>query len=91
MSTAVSSSRPGNPQPGGSTADTRSAAPAGKPVSWKTPVLLTVFALISLVFFGLLAPQQTASFGISTEGDFFQLPALEISAFAGGKIGRAHV
>ncbi|HEY1155542.1 MAG TPA: ABC transporter permease [Arthrobacter sp.] len=84
MSTAVSSSRPGNPQPGGSTADTRSAAPAGKPVSWKTPVLLTVFALISLVFFGLLAPQQTASFGISTEGDFFQLPALEISAFAGG-------
>jgi len=84
MSTTVSSSRPGNPQPGGPTAGTRSAAPAGKPVSWKTPVLLTVFALISLVSFGLLAPQQTASFGISTEGDFFQLPALEINAFAGG-------
>ncbi|UKA76640.1 ABC transporter permease [Arthrobacter sp. FW306-07-I] len=84
MSTTLSSSRSGNPQPGGSAADTRSAAPSGKPATWKTPVLLAVFALISLVFFGLLAPHQTASFGISTEGDFFQLPALEINAFAGG-------
>ncbi|MFB0839175.1 ABC transporter permease [Arthrobacter sp. FW306-05-C] len=84
MSTTLSSSRSGNPQPGGSAADTRSAAPSGKPATWKTPVLLAVFALISLVFFGLLAPNQTASFGISTEGDFFQLPALEINAFAGG-------
>ncbi|MFC4395721.1 ABC transporter permease [Arthrobacter sedimenti] len=84
MSTTVSSSRPGNPQPRGPKADAPSATPAAKPVSWKTPVLLTVFALISLVFFGLLAPHQTASFGISTGGDFFQLPALEINAFAGG-------
>lgn len=84
MSTTVSSSRPGKPQPGGPKADAPSAAPAGKPVSWKTPVLLAVFALVSLVFFGFLAPSQTASFGISTGGDFFQLPALEINAFAGG-------
>ncbi|WJH25557.1 ABC transporter permease [Pseudarthrobacter defluvii] len=84
MSTTVSSSRPGNPQPRGPKADAPSGTPAAKPVSWKTPVLLTVFALISLVFFGLLAPHQTASFGISTGGDFFQLPALEINAFAGG-------
>ncbi|MDP9986764.1 simple sugar transport system permease protein [Arthrobacter oryzae] len=84
MSTTLSSSRSGNPQPGGSETDTRSAAPSGKPATWKTPVLLAVFALISLVFFGLLAPHQTASFGISTEGDFFQLPVLEINAFAGG-------
>ncbi|UTT70705.1 ABC transporter permease [Arthrobacter sp. DNA4] len=84
MSTTVSSSRPGSPQPGGSKAAAPTAALSAKPVSWKTPVLLTVFALVSLVFFGFLAPSQTASFGISTGGDFFQLPALEINAFAGG-------
>ncbi|MDQ0665258.1 ABC-type uncharacterized transport system permease subunit [Arthrobacter ulcerisalmonis] len=84
MSTTVSSSRPGNPQPGGPKADAPSSALSAKPVSWKTPILLTVFALVSLVFFGFLAPGQTASFGISTGGDFFQLPALEINAFAGG-------
>ena len=49
-----------------------------KPVSWKLPVILAVFALIAFVFFGLLGPHQTASFGISTGSDFFQLPALEI-------------
>lgn len=84
MSTTVSSSRPGNPQPGGSTPERSPGALAAKPVGWKTPVLLTVFAVISLVFFGFLAPNKTASFGISTGGDFFQLPALEINAFAGG-------
>ena len=84
MSTTVSSSRPGSSQPGEPNPGASSAALSAKPVSWKTPVLLTVFALASLVFFGLLAPSQTASFGISTEGDFFQLPALEINAVAGG-------
>ena len=84
MSTTVSSSRPGNPHSGGSTPERSAPALTAKPVSWKTPVLLTVFALVSLVFFGFLAPNKTASFGISTGGDFFQLPALEINAFAGG-------
>ena len=86
MSTTVSSSRPGSPQPRGPKADAASPASAAKPVSWKTPVLLTVFALVALVFFGFLAPSQTASFGISTGGDFFQLPALEVNAFAGGMV-----
>lgn len=84
MSTTVSSSRPGSPQPGGPKPGAPAAALSAKPVSWKTPVLLAVFALVSLVFFGFLAPSQTASFGISTGGDFFQLPAVEINAFAGG-------
>ncbi|HKU02862.1 MAG TPA: ABC transporter permease [Arthrobacter sp.] len=84
MSTTVSSSRPGSPQPGGPKPAAPAAALSAKPVSWKTPVLLAVFALVSLVFFGFLAPSQTASFGISTGGDFFQLPAVEINAFAGG-------
>ncbi|NSX35449.1 ABC transporter permease [Pseudarthrobacter oxydans] len=84
MSTTVSSSRPGNPQPGNAGKDAAAATVSAKPVGWKTPVFLAAFALISLVFFGLLAPNQTASFGISTGSDFFQLPAIQVNAFAGG-------
>ncbi|MBX7442829.1 MULTISPECIES: ABC transporter permease [unclassified Arthrobacter] len=84
MSTTVSSPRPGNPQGGGATADPSATALSAKPVGWKTPVLLAVFAVVSLVFFGFLAPNKTASFGISTGSDFFQLPALEIDAAVGG-------
>ncbi|TLM86116.1 ABC transporter permease [Pseudarthrobacter sp. NamE5] len=86
MSTTVSSSRPGKPQPGANGTDTRAAAVSAKPVTWKTPLLLTAFGLVALVFFGLLAPSRTASFGISTGSDFFQLPALEVNAFAGGLV-----
>ncbi|MET1086165.1 MAG: ABC transporter permease, partial [Arthrobacter sp.] len=84
MSTTVSSPRPGKPQPGSATPDTGSAGVSTKPVMWRTPVLLAAFGLIALVFFGLMAPNQTASFGISTGEDFFQLPALQVNAFAGG-------
>lgn len=86
MSTTVSSSRPGNPQPGNTGKDAAAATVSAKPVGWKTPVFLAAFALIALVFFGLLAPNQTASFGISTGSDFFQLPAIQVNAFAGGLV-----
>jgi ABC-type uncharacterized transport system permease subunit len=86
MSTTVSSSRPGNPQPGKAGKDAAAATVSAKPVGWKTPVFLAAFAVIALVFFGLLAPNQTASFGISTGSDFFQLPALQVNAFAGGLV-----
>lgn len=86
MSTTVSSSRPGNPQPGNAGKDAAAATVSAKPVGWKTPVFLAAFALIALVFFGLLAPNQTASFGISTGSDFFQLPAIQVNAFAGGLV-----
>lgn len=86
MSTTVSSSRPGNPQPGNAGKDAAAATVSAKPVGWKTPVFLGAFALIALVFFGLLAPNQTASFGISTGSDFFQLPAIQVNAFAGGLV-----
>lgn len=84
MSTTVSSPRPGTPQPAGTPENP--APTSAKPVSWKTPVLLGAFALIALVFSGFLAPNRTASFGISTGEDFFQLPALDINAFAGGMV-----
>jgi ABC-type uncharacterized transport system permease subunit len=82
MSTTVSSPRPGTPQPAGT--DAGAANVSAKPVSWKTSVLLAAFALISLVFFGVLAPNQTASFGISTGEDFFQLPAVAVNASVAG-------
>lgn len=82
MSTTVSSPKPGTPQPAGT--DAGAAGISAKPVGWKTPVLLAAFALISLVFFGILAPNQTASFGISTGEDFFQLPALAVDAAVAG-------
>ena len=86
MSTTVSSSRSGNPQPGNAGKDAAAATVSAKPVGWKTPVFLAAFAVIALVFFGLLAPNQTASFGISTGSDFFQLPALQVNAFVGGLV-----
>jgi simple sugar transport system permease protein len=46
--------------------------------------MLSALGLVALVFFGFLGPRSTASFGISTGSDFFQLPALEINAFAAG-------
>ncbi|MFD5277179.1 ABC transporter permease [Pseudarthrobacter sp. NPDC058362] len=84
MSTTVTPPRAEKPQPDGP--DGGPAPLAAKPATWKTPVMLCVLALVALVFFGFLAPRSTASFGISTGSDFFQLPALEINAFAAGLV-----
>ena len=54
-------------------------------MTWKTPGdARRRWALVAFIFFGLMGPNQTAKFGISTGGDFFQLPALEVPAIAGG-------
>ena len=50
MSTTVSSPRSGKPQPEDASAKA-GAALASKPVSWRTPAMLTAFGLIALVFF----------------------------------------
>ncbi|CAM3168280.1 Branched-chain amino acid transport system / permease component [Arthrobacter ulcerisalmonis] len=86
MSATISSPKPETPQPGTPELAGSVAAVSAKPVSWRTPVLLAAFALIALVFFGFMGPQETASFGISTGSDFFQLPALQVNAFAGGLV-----
>ncbi|WP_457966267.1 ABC transporter permease [Arthrobacter sp. D1-29] len=85
MSTTATSPLPGKGEPGAPEQETgRVAATSAKPVTWRTPILLAVLGLVALVFFGILGPNQTASFGISTSGDFFQLPALAVPAFLGG-------
>lgn len=82
MSTTATAPRPGTPQPASEYVQGKSA----KPVTWKTPVLLTALGIVAFVFFGLMGPNQTASFGISSSGDFFQLPAIEVPAFLGGMV-----
>ncbi|MBT2595595.1 ABC transporter permease [Arthrobacter sp. ISL-72] len=91
MSTTATSPVPGKPQPGKPQPDTQGAtekAPvlSAKPVTWKVPVLLTVLGVVAFIFFGVMGPNQTAKFGISSSGDFFQLPAIEVPAFLGGII-----
>ncbi|MET3172325.1 UNVERIFIED_ORG: ABC-type uncharacterized transport system permease subunit [Arthrobacter sp. UYCu721] len=84
MSATATSPRPGQGRPGPAPESGDVQATSGKPVVWKTPVLLTALGLVAFIFFGLMGPGQTAKFGISTGGDFFQLPALEVPAMPGG-------
>ncbi|MEC5181345.1 ABC transporter permease [Arthrobacter sp. CG_A4] len=90
MSTTATSPVPGKPQPGkpqqGMSRPARDHTPAvsAKPVTWKLPVTLLVLGVVAFIFFGLLGPNQTAKFGISSSGDFFQLPAIEVPAFLAG-------
>jgi simple sugar transport system permease protein len=85
MSTTATSPQPGKPQAGIlQTEGERRAVISEKPMTWKLPVLLSALGILALVFFGILGPNQTASFGLSSGGDFFQLPAVEVPAFLGG-------
>ena len=87
MSTTATSPLPGKGEPGTPQPATDNApAISAKPVTWKVPVLLTVLGVAAFVFFGIMGPNQTARFGISSSGDFFQLPAIEVPAFLGGII-----
>ena len=64
---------------------TPSAAPATRIVlattvvkSWKSPIALGIFAVLSLVLFGGFGRDGTSSFRLSTDTDFFQLPVLQL-------------
>ena len=85
MSTTATSPVPGTPPPGTpQSATDKAAAISAKPVTWKVPVLLAVLGVVAFIFFGVMGPNQTARFGISSSGDFFQLPAIQVPAFLGG-------
>jgi ABC-type uncharacterized transport system permease subunit len=86
MSTTATSPLPGKRQPGTPQAADQSLAVSAKPATWKTPVMLGALGLVAFIVFGLMGPNQTAKFGISTGSDFFQLPALEVPAFLGGMV-----
>ena len=84
MSTTATAPVPGGPQGKPEQAKERKQTVSAKPVTWKLPVTLSVLAVLAFIFFGLLGPQATAKFGVSSGGDFFQLPAIELPAFLSG-------
>ncbi|MEV7606977.1 ABC transporter permease [Paenarthrobacter sp. NPDC089322] len=61
------------------------ALPTVRP-SLKVPLSLGVLALIALVFFGLMGPDQTAEMKISDPGDAVEVPALLIPGQVGGVV-----
>ncbi|MET4540777.1 MULTISPECIES: ABC transporter permease [Micrococcaceae] len=61
------------------------ALPAFRP-SMKVPLTLGILALIALVFFGFLGPDQTAEMKISDAGDAVAVPALMIPGQVGGVV-----
>ncbi|MDO5634032.1 MAG: ABC transporter permease [Micrococcus sp.] len=54
--------------------------------SWTTPIIVTVFTVVSLVVFALNAPDREATFRISTANDAVQIPDLVAHAGIGGWI-----
>jgi ABC-type uncharacterized transport system permease subunit len=44
--------------------------------SWKTPIALGFFSIVSLILFGIVGRDGVSSFRLSTDTDFFQLPVL---------------
>ncbi|KQN85023.1 ABC transporter permease [Arthrobacter sp. Leaf69] len=84
MSTTATAPVPGGPQGKPEQAKERKQTVSAKPVTWKLPVTLMVLAVVAFIFFGLMGPQKTAKFGVSSGGDFFQLPAIEVPAFLSG-------
>ncbi|MCU1586395.1 MAG: transporter permease [Microbacteriaceae bacterium] len=52
--------------------------------SWKSPIALGIFAVLSIVLFGFYGRAGTSRFGISTTTDFFQIPAVAVPTRATG-------
>lgn len=54
--------------------------------NWKGPIALSIFAVLSVVLFGVFARPGVSHFGLSTSADFFQLPKLDVPTTAAGWI-----
>ncbi len=48
--------------------------------NWKAPIALGFFALLSLVLFGIFGRSGTSTFRLSTDADFFQIPAIPVDS-----------
>src|SRR5699024_8359749 len=64
------------------TVDTTPSTPvrAVAPIAWKYPIVYSILALVSLVFFGLIGRDGETTFRVATEGDFFAIPDLVVSS-----------
>lgn len=54
--------------------------------SWKAPIALSIFAVISVVVFGVFARKGVSGFRLSTDSDFIQIPQLELPTVMTGWI-----
>ena len=70
------------------TVDTTPSTPvrAVAPIAWKYPIVYSILALVSLVFFGLIGRDGETTFRVATEGDFFAIPDLVVSSTVAGLI-----
>ena len=54
--------------------------------SWKGPIAFSIFAVLSVVLFGVFARPGVSHFGLSTSREFIQLPQLDVPTTATGWI-----
>ena len=54
--------------------------------SWKGPIAFSIFAVLSVVLFGIFARPGVSHFGLSTSGEFIQLPQLDVPTTSTGWI-----
>ena len=54
------------------------------PIAWKFPIVYTILALVSLIFFGLIGRDGDTTFRVATGGDFFAIPDFAVSSTAAG-------
>lgn len=54
------------------------------PIAWKFPIVYTILALVSLIFFGLIGRDGETTFRVATGGDFFTIPDFAVSSTAAG-------
>ena len=54
------------------------------PIAWKFPIVYSILALVSFVFFGLVGREGETTFRVATGGDFFAIPDIIVSSTAAG-------
>ncbi|WP_210602918.1 ABC transporter permease [Brevibacterium oceani] len=54
------------------------------PIAWKFPIVYSILALVSFVFFGLIGRDGETTFRVATGGDFFAIPDINVSSTAAG-------
>lgn len=73
------------------TAESVEAAPSAPttsltPIAWKFPIVYTILALVSLIFFGLIGRDGETTFRVATGGDFFAIPDFVVSSSVAGLV-----
>lgn len=84
MSTVTDNQGSGGPAPSGLSAPI--VLETARIRNWKPPIALAIFALAALVMFVVFSRPGFTRFGISTDRDFLQLPAIEANVALTGVV-----